>query len=386
MHFVGNRRPRSCVEGNAHLTRVPDSGFGRVRSVAVAAWATVLLSTLAVADSAFGTPSLSVTPDTVTVGDPIRITLLAPGAQSGEIAWPEFPNSRVGDLMLLRRDTLDDRRTRKQLGGPALMLTTAAFDTGSMSTGDLWLAIGGDTTHFEPRTVTVQSVLADTAGADFAPLKAQEDLRLTFNDLVKLFGPWVAGIGLLLILWTLVRRWLAARRRKREVGGEIIPLLSPYEEAMQALVQLREDNPLAKGDQKVYVTALALIVKRLLERTHMKPVLEMTTWEVRRWLAETRTLCEGDDLLAILEAGDGVKFAKGALDARVAENLMKSAERIVEAYIPRPETPDGGLEEEPAAGRTAGGDGGEVADDENEPVPSWRTHTASHRANQGRRP
>jgi hypothetical protein len=347
-------------------------------------------------------PAVTAAPDSATVGDRITVTLLAPGAEPGEVSWPAFPEGRVGELTLLEADTADGR-TRRELGGPALILTTAAFDTGTVSTGPLWVAVGGDTTRFPAKTVTIVSVLAgDTLRGQLAPLKAQEDLPLTFADLATLLAPWVAAAGAALLAWWLIRRWILRRRRRGEFAGEEIPELSPYEEARRALEALKADNPLARGDQKAYVAQLAHIVKRLFERTHMDPVLEMTTWEVRRWLASTPVLCGQEDVLAILEAGDTVKFARGALAPGEDERLLEAAQRIVEAYRPREESAgpsEAGAGVGDAAEETAGGSGdraesGQTAPDtapgetgvaEEKQPGEWRMHTARSGANRGRR-
>jgi hypothetical protein len=357
----------------------------------LSAWvAALVLGTLALLPAALGAPSLSVTPDTATVGDPVTLTIIAPDADPAGINWPELSNGVVGDLTLLYVDTLSDRRSQSDLGGPALRLTTAAFDTGSFSTGPLWLAIDGDTTRFPERTVTIMSVLQDTTN-QFAPFKAQEDLPLTLNDMVKLFGPWIAGAGILLLLWTILARILRARRRAKMIPDEEIPAMSPYDEAKAALADLRASNPLAKGDQKAYVSGLAQIAKRLLERTHRAPVLEMTTWEVNRWLSQTSVLFAQKDLMTILDAGDTVKFARGALAAETAHDLIAATERIIEAYKPRPvtnDTTENGNGKNSSVHNNMRENGVtevEAAGSSEKKQREWRMHTARSGANRGRR-
>lgn len=300
------------------------------------ALAALLIAAAAFAQSA--RPRITVSPTTATVGDRITLRITVPGADSEAITWPSPAGGELGGFTLLRADTLTGKKEQKRFGGPTLEWTVAAFDTGSVSTGPLTMGVAGDTMRMEGARVTIASVLSDTTGRDLRPFKAQEELPITFFDLLHWFGPWLAGAAALAALLMILRRYLRRRRRDGEGAEQIVPAVPPHEEAKRALDELKRDNPLAKGFLKEYVSRLGLIVKRLLERTHMDPVLEMTTSEVRRWLQDERVLCDPGDVLAILEAGDQVKFARGALDKASCDDLLRRTERIVEAYTPPPDS------------------------------------------------
>lgn len=384
-----------------HLSSASGASMRRRRRYPVVnVWVVLLVLGFAAAPMVtLGAPSLSVNPKVARVGDPVTITITVPGARASEIEWPKAEGGSVGELTLLKADTVTRGKRLSRLGGPSLVLLAAAYDTGSFSTGDFSMSVGGLPFTLKAQTVTIASVLDDSTGLHLRPLKAQEDLPITFNDLVRWFGPWIALAGILLILWELGRRWLSNRRRRAFEKEQDIPLLSPYEEAMLALAELEKNNPLASGDQKGYVTALGQISKRLLERTHRTPVMEMTTYEVRRWLTDGPTLCDPNDLLRILEAGDHVKFAKGSLTADDAPKLLESTKRIVAAYEPRvlPETnTDGdgsgttGSEEPAEAAAAEKTKDSETADAKNESSGNsaqggWRMHPAGTGANRGRK-
>lgn len=279
------------------------------------------------------TPLVSFAPDTATIGDPFTLQITLPGANPERITWPDPREGSLGDFTLLEADTLSGREARK-LGGPTLRLTMAVYDTGAASTGEITLGLDGNPILVPARTATIVSVLSDSAGSQFRPLKAQEDLPITFWDMLIYIGPWLLGLIALILIYFLVRRFL--RRRKEAEAEEVIPSVPPYEQALEALALLKKENPLARGDQKGYVTSLVYIVKRLLERTHFDPVLEMTTGEVRRWVREKRVLFNSSLLIELLDAADRVKFAKFPLEPGSGDSLMQATEIMIEKYRPDP--------------------------------------------------
>lgn len=296
----------------------------------------LVLAAILVGQATFAQPEPLVTfaPDTATIGDPFTLQITLPEANPERITWPDSREGTLGDFILLEADTLSGRDAKK-LGGPTLRLTMAVYDTGSASTGEITLGLDGNPILLPAHTATIVSVLSDSAGSQFRPLKAQEDLPITFWDMLIYVGPWLLGVLLIVLIYFLVRRLL--KRRKQTVEEEYIPPVPPYDEALASLAQLKKDNPLARGDQKGYVTTLVYIVKRLLERTHFDPVLEMTTGEVRRWVREKEVLFDSSLLIELLDAADRVKFAKFPLEPGSGDSLMQATETMVEKYRPDPD-------------------------------------------------
>lgn len=299
-------------------------------------------------------PAIELAPDTAHIGDPLTLRLTIPGVSAPDsVSWPEIGET-LGDFHVLGADTITGRRARKA-GGASLVLTVAAYDTGSVSTGALDFTVGGQPWTLPGDSVHIASVLPDTGEVDLRPLKAQEELRWTVLDWLKYYGPWVGGAILLALLIWLARRWWLSRKRRAGEAEEEIPEIPPYEQARDALDALTRDNPLARGDLRGYVSALVFICKRLLERTNGEPVLEMTTAEVRRWARGNELPFAARDLIRMLDASDTVKFARGALDAHTAEDLLAIAARIVEAHRPEPESEEAA----DAAGEGAAGTAGD---------------------------
>jgi len=277
---------------------------------------------------------VTVSPQQATIGDPVTVQITVPGGDPEYIEWPDFSSGTIGELHILSIDTLSGRELKK-VGGASLKLQVAAFDTGSFTLGPLTIKTPGGEQVLPEKKLQIVSVLSDSTGTEYNPFKAQEDLKVTFSDIVRWVLPWLLVVIVLLAAYFLIRKWLKKRKGGEEEFEE--PPLPPYEEAVTALANLKISNPLKHGDVKTYVSELAFIIKRLLERSHDNPVLEMTTGEVRKWVRKTSLRCPTTKLIELLELGDRVKFAKGVLDGQTSDKLFCSAEDIILDYKPLPE-------------------------------------------------
>lgn len=292
------------------------------------------IAALLIATAAVAAPKLTISPQQATVGDPIELQLVVPGAPFAEVLWPDIEN-HIGKFHLLSADTAD-AKTEKELGGSAITWKIAAFETGELAVGPIPVQVGKSSYTLDSTVVSIQTVLTDSTKTQFMPLKAQENLPLTFGDILRYSAPWLGGLAAIALIWWFVRTLLRRRKKGTEEAPEAPPV-PPYDEALAALARLKRDNPLANGDIKRYVSELTLISKRLLGRVYEANVLEMTTGEFRRWSRSTSLRTNLNKLIRLFEASDFVKFAKGTLDATSCEKLMAATEEVVAAYKPRPE-------------------------------------------------
>ncbi|MBZ0264155.1 hypothetical protein K8I28_05760 [bacterium] len=295
----------------------------------------VVVSMLASASVFAQQPSLSIAPETAHIGDAITLTLIVPGNTPEEINIPGTAN-QIGDFIILNSDT-SNAKELKRTGEARITWTVAVYDTGSHSTGELTITTKDGEFTLPEQKVYIETVLQDTTDVDLRPLKAQEELRLTFMDIVKMTWMWVAGIVLLLGLYLLYRWWMKNRKGILDGVDYVEPPPPPYDEAWVAFNALRKDNPLDRGDMKEFVTRISEILKRLLERIHNDPVLEMTTYEVGNWTRRTNIRGSRKDLLAILREGDAIKFAKAVMTPLRGRELMEMTGSFIEEYKPKAE-------------------------------------------------
>ncbi|MEO6681636.1 MAG: hypothetical protein ABIN48_02320 [Ginsengibacter sp.] len=137
----------------------------------------------------------------------------------------------------------------------------------------------------------------------------------------------VAGVILLLILIA----YLIKRFRKKK--GEIPVFdsnLSPYEEAVQALLDLQKEELLKKGQEKEFHLGLSRIFKRFLSRKMNLNKMHLMTDDV---LIELTPLgiqkSSISNLANSLRLGDVVKFAQHIPPVAESENCKKVVEEMI---------------------------------------------------------
>ncbi len=294
----------------------------------------LILLMVSISVSANSPVKMIVEPEVATVGDVVNIQITVPGETFESVEWPLIEDGKLGDFHVLAIDTAN-AKAEKKLGGATITYAVAAYDTGNATTGELNLSTASGLKTVLSGSVLISTILSDSTGTEFNPLKAQEDLPVTFRDILRWIWPWALGLLVLAIIaHFLYHYWWKKRNQNGEGGSWVAPLVPPYDEAVRALAHLKKNNPLQRGDQKGYVSELSLILKRLLERVHHDPVLEMTTGEVRKWSQKSDMHCEPATIIEVLEPGDYVKFAKQTLDRPTCDRMFQLTENIVVAYKP----------------------------------------------------
>ncbi|MGB9742654.1 MAG: hypothetical protein ACPL0F_05860 [bacterium] len=194
---------------------------------------------------------------------------------------------------------------------------------------------------------------ACAAGSDSIPLRVKSlisermqdihDLKpqVSFPNLVPL---WIllglAGAGLA-GFWGW--RWWQRRRRQ----AEALPLLPPWDEALQALDALPVSEWLAQRQIKRLYYTVSEIVKRYLTRRFGFPAVDQTTTEIIREL-KRRRIAEGERFATFFLDADLVKYAKYVPVNPVA--VCDDARELVRLTMPQPEPGITG-----GAGQTGGG-------------------------------
>ena len=139
---------------------------------------------------------------------------------------------------------------------------------------------------------------------------------------------WLIAIGLAvgvagLIAWTVDRKQNIANLEKEEI-------LSPHDEAYQALNRLRHSDLIRKGQMKLYFFQMSEILRHYFERRYAIHALEFTTHEL---MEEIKNHVNSEDARLILEVLSGcdlVKFAKYNPTPAEILNLNNQAKLIVD--------------------------------------------------------
>ena len=138
---------------------------------------------------------------------------------------------------------------------------------------------------------------------------------------------WWLWLVLIVVALAALAFWLW-KRRQSTTSAETVAPLSPYEIAMRALQQLREQNP----DVEEFYTRLSDIVRHYLEGQLGLRAPERTTEEFLYEMSCDHALsAEHKELLgAFLEESDLVKFARFRPGDEDKQRAFAAAERFVQ--------------------------------------------------------
>lgn len=247
-----------------------------------------------------------VSPDTVTVGDPISVTARV-WAPRGTIA--EFPAVvATGDAV----EALDPRVTAVRSGGRETVseatyrLVAWKIGTFALPLGDAVITRNGTAMKIalETRVIVVRSLLpADSAKRVPRPPRAMwESARPWWER----FVPWIGALVAALLAWLVWRRRQRRRRRERELA-----VRDPLVDAEAAFDRLDRHGFASGGEPGRHVALAAETVRDYLAARYDDAPTSLTSTEVVALLRVRRGV-PGDRLGALLHDADLVKFARRA--------------------------------------------------------------------------
>ena len=191
---------------------------------------------------------------------------------------------------------------------------------------------GRDTVKTEPVAVRVPSVLE----------------KLDTNEIEKLVKlgvprPMKAGkmpiLEIVIILLVLITAIILAiyliRRYFKKKNAQII-IIPPFEEAMNALLKLDEEDLINKGEYKNFVFSLSAIFKRFVSRRYDVLIEEATSTEFKQWARRSGDLSRENKILVekFINDTDPVKFADLTPSAENLRELRAKVEEFVKITRP----------------------------------------------------
>jgi len=241
--------------------------------------------------------------DSILIGEPLKLSLDVRAPLGQEIRW--FPLDTIAHFEFIEKgkpDTIDN------IDGKAIqqVLTITSFDSGNWVIPPLPVTINN-------RTYFTDSIPIKVTWAEFNAEEEYHDIKAINEvgapDDLK-YIPWIIAIAVVLAA---VGLWLFLRTRKKAapVQEAYVSNLTPYEEALQALEELRGKGYGQNGQVKNYYSRLNDILRVFVLRKMKIATLEKTNEELIVQLRET--LMDKDtfsQLSTALRIADFVKFAK----------------------------------------------------------------------------
>jgi hypothetical protein len=258
--------------------------------------------------------------DKILIGEPVTISVDAYVPPGARVSW--FPPDSIPHFEVMNRTPVD---TASHIDGKKVyqVLTITSFDSGRWQLPAFQVLVEG-------RPYYSDSLTIDVAFASFDPKEDYRDIK----EIIEVASPslsimpWILGavsVISLLIIFLLLRKRKYASPPVKEVSAG----LSAYDEAMQALAQLRK-NGIAEGGEKGYYSAMNDILRRYLARQFTISTFERTNEELIIQLSGLNIPKESFIILAqSLRMSDFVKFAK----YRPSEEDNKSNLDTVRSFI-----------------------------------------------------
>lgn len=219
-------------------------------------------------------------------------------------------------------------------------ITLQAFDPGTYQLPAILYVVGSDTLRSkETLTLTVDSIKVDPQGKikDFKPV-AEAPFKLLdwVPDFISdYWWAWLAGLLLLAFGLYAYFKWYKKGINPLKPVKKRLP---PYEEAMQALSNLKSRNLWQNGQEKEYYTALTDILRVYIDRRFGINAVEMTSTQIMDKIRQNEDAhIAKEQLNNVLEIADFVKFANMHTLADDNEIAFQRAVNFVEQTKPLPQ-------------------------------------------------
>lgn len=298
------------------------------------------------------TLSASVSPDTVTIGDPFYLAIRVEGLGGASVEFPIIPDT--GAVAALEPPVVRG----DQPSARTAVYTMTAWRVGELRVPDAELILLRDGVEnrmpLPGASVYVRSVLPADADPD----------TLTYQPARGVVGPnWslaekLAGGALALALLLAVALYLRRRNRAtRQIGAP--PPRPPRERALEALDRLAQSGLIESGEYKAFYSKLAQILREFIALERPGWGVDLTSGEL---LAATRAAnldhIQLEALRQLLNEADLVKFARRSTPRGRAGQDLEATRRWVRDFRPPPPPPaPAPLVESAPASDGAGADG-----------------------------
>ncbi|MDO6812643.1 hypothetical protein [Tenacibaculum soleae] len=253
--------------------------------------------------------------------------------ETENVILPKLENLQGLEVVdTLKVDTLKNKLIQKYV--------LTGFDSGAFYIPQQQVFIKNQAYLTDSLLINVATVAIDTSKIKKFPIKGIKGEPYQFDDFKNYFW-WALAI---LIIIGLLLYFFVFKKKEETVEKVIVPLLPPYEEAIEKLQELDKKLLWQNNKIKKYYSELTEIVRAYIERELNIPALEVTTDELVDILNDFNEVksIETDKetiykLRKLLQESDLVKFAKSKPMAHQIEADRKDAKLIIDNLKPKKE-------------------------------------------------
>jgi hypothetical protein len=246
----------------------------------------------------------SINRDKIMIGEPVELKLEAVVPADTEAAW--FPVDSMAHFELIDKGKID---TVVNAAGKTFRqtLVITSFDSGRWALPSLPLTIGN-------REYLTDSLPISVAYSNFDPQKDYHDIKeiVEVENTATAYIHWIVlGMAVLSLLGVVYFLRKKVSRPKVPAVSIARSALSPLQEAIQALDELKEKGYADNTSTKKFHTGLSDILRWYLYRRANMATMEKTSGELMVQLKELNLPAASFTPLAqVLRMNDAVKFAK----------------------------------------------------------------------------
>ena len=258
----------------------------------------------------------------ILIGEPIQLTLELKTPLGADVNWfqqDSIPHFEFVEIGKVDSATGADQRTYRR----DVLITS--FDSGTWVFPPLPVVVNGTTYLTDSAVIQVNFEKANP-NADYHDIKDIVDVKNPYADYIV----W-AVVAVTIISAAALVYFITRKRRSGEKIKKIIPQLSPYEEAVKSLEELKQQNLSANGQVKLYYTKLNDILRQFVTRKLQIASMVKTNEEL---IMQMRGLKMSPDefsqLAQSLRMSDFVKFAKYTPDESANEQNFSIIRSSVE--------------------------------------------------------
>jgi hypothetical protein len=250
----------------------------------------------------------SIDRDQILIGEPIKLTFEVRIPMGETLTWfnlDSIPRFEIVDKGKAdTADNIDGKQYHQEL-------VITSFDSGTVIIPPMSIKVG-------TKTYATDSIPVEVS---YAPLDVSKDYR-DIKEIVEVakpgwmaWIPWILGAVTLMAIAIIVYL-LRKPKKTAPIPQPVQPKQSPYEEALQALEELRKQGWLQNGEVKTYYSRLNDILRVFMFRKLKVATLEKTNAELIGQLRQMAIDKESfNQLVHALQIADFVKFARYQPDA-----------------------------------------------------------------------
>jgi hypothetical protein len=266
---------------------------------------------------------VTVSRDTVTIGEPFEVRVRVRAPAGSQIRFPDNPDSTgtvqardprsitTNDSVQFIDQTATYRLAAWDLGVQPVVIGNVSVALAQGTSADRTVALSA-------RQVFVRSVLpADSAQRVPKPARPLWEPRMFPWWLLALV---LAAIAIGVLIWW----WIRRRRRPRPV----VPV-DPYVRAQREFNRLETMGLVDAGERTRFVALAVEVLRDYLASRHSEASLALTTRELVSALRRRPTIPH-EQLLRVLHEADLAKFAAFGMSTDQARSLARDARGIVE--------------------------------------------------------